>query len=114
MGMVMGRWPYLGAAIISEIIATSSLKSTENFTNLLPSIVVVVGYSAAFYFLAVSLDEIPVGVAYSIWSGVGIVGIAVVSMIVYGQRPDLGAVIGMGLIIAGIVVMRIYSDMAME
>ena len=66
------------------------------------------------YFLAISLDEIPIGVAYSIWSGVGIVGIAFLSMVVYGQKPDLGGMIGMGLIIVGIIVMRLYSDMAVE
>tara|TARA_X000001036_G_scaffold391849_1_gene390355 strand:- start:450 stop:782 length:333 start_codon:yes stop_codon:yes gene_type:complete len=110
----MSKWPYLGMAIFSEVIATSSLKSTEGFTNLIPSVVVVVGYCAAFYFLSLTLDEIPVGVAYAIWSGVGIVGIAVIAVIFHDQRLDFGAIIGMGLIIAGIIVMRLYSTMNLE
>ena len=110
----MGGWPYLGLAIISEIIATASLKSTDNFTNIIPSIAVLVGYCASFYLLTLSLDEIPIGIAYSIWSGVGIVGIALISMFAYGQRLDLGAIIGMGLIITGVIVMRFYSDMVLE
>tara|TARA_B100001250_G_scaffold37791_1_gene30190 strand:+ start:325 stop:657 length:333 start_codon:yes stop_codon:yes gene_type:complete len=110
----MSKWPYLGLAIFSEVIATSSLKSTEGFTNLIPSVVVLVGYCAAFYFLSLTLDEIPVGVAYAIWSGVGIVGIAVIAVIFHDQRLDFGAIIGMGLIIAGIIVMRLYSTMNLE
>ena len=110
----MSKWPYLGMAIFSEVIATSSLKSTEGFTNLIPSVGVVVGYCAAFYFLSLTLDEIPVGVAYAIWSGVGIVGIAVIAVIFHDQRLDFGAIIGMGLIIAGIIVMRLYSTMNLE
>ena len=110
----MSKWPYLGLAIFSEVIATSSLKSTEGFTNLIPSVVVVVGYCAAFYFLSLTLDEIPVGVAYAIWSGVGIVGIAVIAVIFHDHRLDFGAIIGMGLIIAGIIVMRLYSTMNLE
>ena len=110
----MSKWPYLCMAIFSEVIATSSLKSTEGFTNLIPSVVVVVGYCAAFYFLSLTLDEIPVGVAYAIWSGVGIVGIAVIAVIFHDQRLDFGAIIGMGLIIAGIIVMRLYSTMNLE
>ena len=110
----MSKWPYLGMAIFSEVIATSSLKSTEGFTNLIPSVVVVVGYCAAFYFLSLTLDEIPVGVAYAIWSGVGIVAIAVIAVIFHHQRLDFGAIIGMGLIIAGIIVMRLYSTMNLE
>ena len=101
-------------AIFSEIVATSSLKSTEGFTNLIPSIVVLVGYSAAFYFLSLTLNEIPIGIAYAIWSGVGIVGIAIVAMIFHEQNLDVGAMIGMGLIISGIIVMRTYSTMMLE
>ena len=101
-------------AILSEIVATSSLKSTEGFTNLIPSVIVLVGYSAAFYFLSLTLNEIPVGIAYAIWSGVGIVGIAIVAMIFHEQNLDAGAMIGMGLIILGIIVMRTYSTMMLE
>tara|TARA_Y100001968_G_scaffold308188_1_gene326678 strand:+ start:1590 stop:1922 length:333 start_codon:yes stop_codon:yes gene_type:complete len=110
----MNRWVYLGFAIISEVIATASLKSTEGFTKLIPSAIVLIGYCAAFYFLSLTLDTIPVGVAYAVWSGVGIVGIAILSMIFYGQSLDLGSIIGMALIIAGIIVMRLYSKVAFE
>ena len=110
----MNRWAYLLLAIISEVIATASIKSTEEFTNLIPSVVVIIGYCAAFYFLSLTLDEIPLGIAYAIWSAVGIVGVALIAVIFHDQRLDAGAMIGMGLIIAGIVVMRLYSTMSLE
>ena len=110
----MAKWTFLAMAIFSEIVATSSLKSTEGFTNLIPSVIVLVGYSAAFYFLSLTLNEMPVGIAYAIWSGIGIVGIAIVAMIFHEQNLDAGAMIGMGLIILGIIVMRTYSTMMLE
>ena len=110
----MAKWTFLAMAIFSEVVATSLLKSTEGFTNLIPSIVVLVGYSAAFYFLSLTLNEIPIGIAYAIWSGAGIVGIAIVAMIFHEQNLDAGAMIGMGLIILGIIVMRTYSTMMLE
>ena len=110
----MAKWTFLAMAIFSEIVATSSLKSTEGFTNLIPSVIVLVGYSAAFYFLSLTLNEVPVGIAYAIWSGAGIVGIAIVAMIFHEQNLDAGAMIGMGLIILGIIVMRTYSTMMLE
>ena len=110
----MANWYYLTMAIFSEVIATSSLKSSEGFTNLIPSVIVLVGYSAAFYFLSLTLNDIPIGIAYAIWSGVGIVGIAVVAVIFHDQQLDAGAILGMGLIIAGIVIMRTYSTMSLE
>ena len=110
----MAKWSFLAMAILSEVVATSSLKSTEGFTNLIPSVIVLVGYSAAFYFLSLTLNEIPVGIAYAIWSGAGIVGIAIVAMIFHEQNLDAGAMIGMGLIILGIIVMRTYSTMMLE
>ena len=110
----MNKWAYLLLAIISEVIATASIKSTEEFTNLIPSVVVIVGYCAAFYFLSLTLDEIPLGIAYAIWSAVGIVGVALIAVIFHDQRLDAGAMIGMGLIIAGIVIMRLYSTMSIE
>ena len=110
----MAKWTFLAMAIFSEVVATSSLKSTEGFTNLIPSVIVLVGYSAAFYFLSLTLNEMPVGIAYAIWSGIGIVGIAIVAMIFHEQNLDAGAMIGMGLIILGIIVMRTYSTMMLE
>ena len=105
----MNKWIFLVLAIISEVIATTSLKSTEGFTKLVPSIIVVVGYTAAFYFVSLTLDTLPVGIVYAIWSGVGIALIAIISVIVLDQKLDAGAVVGMGLIIAGVVVMRVFS-----
>lgn len=105
----MNKWMFLVLAIISEVIATTSLKSTEGFTKLVPSIIVVVGYTAAFYFVSLTLDTLPVGIVYAIWSGVGIALVAIISVIVLDQKLDAGAVIGMGLIIAGVVVMRVFS-----
>ena len=110
----MNKWAYLLLAIISEVIATASIKSTEEFTKLIPSVVVIVGYCLAFYFLSLTLDEIPLGIAYAIWSAIGIVGVALIAVIFHDQRLDAGAMIGMGLIIAGIVVMRLYSTMSIE
>ena len=110
----MNKWAYLLLAIISEVIATASIKSTEEFTNLIPSVVVILGYCAAFYFLSLTLDEIPLGIAYAIWSAVGIVGVALIAVIFHGQRLDTGAMVGIGLIIAGIVIMRLYSTMSIE
>lgn len=112
--IVMSNWIYLILAIISEVIATSSLKSTEGFTKLWPSIIVLLGYSAAFYFLSLTLDTIPIGIVYAIWSGVGIAAIAVVSVIFFDQKLDTASYIGMGLIIAGVVVLRLYSDASVE
>ena len=105
----MNKWIFLGLAIISEVVATTSLKSTEGFTKLVPSIIVVIGYTAAFYFVSLTLDTLPVGIVYAIWSGVGIALIAIISVIVLDQKLDAGAVVGMGLIIAGVVVMRVFS-----
>tara|TARA_Y100000768_G_C23880787_1_gene635130 strand:- start:517 stop:849 length:333 start_codon:yes stop_codon:yes gene_type:complete len=110
----MSKWIYLAMAIFSEIVATSSLRLTEGFTNFLPSLIVIIGYCAAFYFLSLTLEEIPVGIAYAIWSGVGIVGIAIIAVIFHDQRLDAGAIIGMGLIISGIIIMRSYSTMSLE
>ena len=110
----MNRWVLLGFAIISEVIATSSLKSTEGFTKLWPSLLVLLGYSAAFYFLSLTLDTIPIGVAYAVWSGIGVAGIALVSVLFFDQRLDAGAVIGMGLIVAGVIVLRLFSDASVE
>ena len=104
----------LGLAILSEVVATSSLKSTEGFTKLVPSVIVIVGYCAAFYFLSMTLDTIPIGIAYAVWSGVGVAGIALISVLFLDQRLDGAALIGMGLIVAGVVVLRVFSDASIE
>lgn len=105
----MNKWLCLGIAIVAETIATSAMKASEGFTRLAPSAVVVVGYLIAFYFLSLTLRTVPVGVAYAIWSGVGIVLITAVGWLLYGQKLDLPALLGMGLIIAGVVVMNVFS-----
>jgi small multidrug resistance pump len=100
---------YLVIAIIAEVIATSALKASEGFTKVVPLSIVFVGYAIAFYFLALALKDIPVGIAYAIWSGAGIILIALVAMILYKQVPDIAAIIGMALIIAGVIVLNLFS-----
>jgi small multidrug resistance pump len=100
---------YLAAAIVAEVIATSALKASEGFSTTLPSIVVVVGYGVAFWFLSLTLKSIPVGVAYAIWSGAGIVLITAVGWIAFKQQLDLPALLGMALILAGVLVMQLFS-----
>jgi small multidrug resistance pump len=103
------NWLYLGIAIVAEVIATSALKSAEGFTRPAPSLLVLVGYAIAFYFLSLTLKTIPVGLAYAIWSGVGIVLIALIGWLVLGQPLDIPALIGIGLVIAGVVVINGFS-----
>ncbi len=110
MYIYMKNWLFLGIAIACEVIATSNLKLSEGFTKWLPSTLVVVGYAAAFYFLSLTLKTVPVGVAYSVWSGLGIVAISIVAWFAFGQKPDLWGVVGMGLIIAGVVVLNTLSN----
>ncbi|MGF1645285.1 MAG: SMR family transporter [Thiotrichales bacterium] len=105
----MQQWIFLSVAIVSEVIATSALKSSEGFTRLWPSLIVTIGYASAFYFLSLTLKTIPVGVAYAIWSGVGVVLIALIAWVMFDQALDLPAVIGLTLIIAGIVVLNVFS-----
>lgn len=100
---------YLGIAIVSEVIATSALKASNGFTQWWPSVVTVVGYAIAFYFLALTLRIIPTGVAYAIWSGVGIVLISIVGWVAFKQSLDWPAIIGMGLIVGGVVVINMFS-----
>lgn len=102
----------LAAAIVSEVIATSALKASDGFTRPWPSVVTAVGYGVSFYLLSLALRTIAVGVAYAIWSGLGIVLIAAIGWLVFGQRLDAPALIGMGLIIAGVAVMNVFSKAA--
>jgi len=95
---------FLAIAIIAEVAATSALKASEEFTRLVPSIIVVVGYGVAFYFMTLVLRVIPIGITYAVWSGVGIVLVAGVGFFLYKQTPDIPAIIGMSLIILGVVV----------
>ena len=100
---------YLAVAIIAEVIATSALKASDEFTKLVPSVIVVVGYGVAFYCLSMVLKTIPVGVAYAVWSGLGIVLISIVGLVMFGQKLDLAAIVGMLLIVSGVVVMNVFS-----
>ena len=103
---------YLGLAIVAEVAATSCLKQSEGFTRLWPSVVTVLGYALAFYFLSLTLREIPVGIAYAIWSGVGIVLIASIGWLLMKQSLDLPALLGIGLIVAGVAVIQLFSESA--
>lgn len=100
---------YLALAILSEVIATSLLKKTAGFTILSPSVVVIAGYALAFYFLSLTVDTIPVGVAYAIWSGVGIVIISLVGIVLYNQFLNIPTIIGIALIIIGVAILNIFS-----
>lgn len=100
---------YLLIAIVSEVIATSALKAAEGFTRWLPSLLVVAGYVSAFYFLSLTLRSIPLGIAYAVWSGVGLTLVTLVGWAVYHQSLDTAAFIGIALIIAGVAVLNLFS-----
>ncbi len=106
----MKHWLFLGIAIVAEVTATSALKASEGFSRLWPSAVVVLGYGVAFYFLSLTLRTVPVGVAYAIWSGLGVVLVALLSWWLFGQKLDLAALLGMGLIVAGVLVVNLSSS----
>ncbi|MFC0575589.1 DMT family transporter [Paraburkholderia solisilvae] len=107
----MPPYALLAIAIVAEVIATSALRASAGFTRWLPAVVVVLGYGVSFYMLSLTLKSIPVGIVYAIWSGVGIVLITLVALVVYRQVPDLPAVAGLGLIVAGVVVLNLFSKM---
>lgn len=107
----MGYW-YLVVAILSEVVATSALNASEGFTRLWPSVVTVVGYCLAFYFLSLTLRTVPMGIAYAVWAGAGIVLIAISGAIFFKQLPDLPAVLGMLFIIVGVVLVSAVSRTA--
>ncbi|WP_429256635.1 DMT family transporter [Paraburkholderia sp. GAS334] len=107
----MPPYAWLAIAIVAEVIATSALRASDGFSRLVPSAVVVTGYALAFYCLSMTLRSIPVGVVYAIWSGVGIVLITLVAIVMYRQVPDFAAVCGLGLIVAGVVVLNLFSRM---
>ncbi|MDE0193438.1 MAG: multidrug efflux SMR transporter [Gammaproteobacteria bacterium] len=100
---------YLAFAIVSEVVATTALKASVEFTKPVPSVIVVVGYAISFYLLTLVLRSLPVGITYAIWAGMGIFLIAVIGAVYYKEVPDLPAVVGMALIIAGVVVLRGFS-----
>jgi small multidrug resistance pump len=103
------QWLYLGTAIVAEIIATSVLKAADGFTRLIPSLVVIAGYATAFYFLSLTLRTMPLGIAYAVWSAVGIALVSVIGWLLYGQNLDAPAIMGIALIVAGVVVINGFS-----
>lgn len=106
----MQQWFFLSAAIVSEVIATSALNATDGFSRLWPTLTAVVGYTSAFYFLSLTLKTVPVGVAYAIWSGVGVALIALIGWLFFGQSLDTPAIVGLLLIVAGVVVLNLFSS----
>lgn len=105
-------WLYLSIAILAEVMATTALKLCEGFTKFIPSLLVVMGYAGAFYFLSRVLNQIPISVAYAIWSGVGIALVGLVGWIWFGQKLDLAALVGMGLIVCGVIIINLFSKTA--
>jgi small multidrug resistance pump len=105
----MNKYVSLCIAIVSEIIATSALKASAQFTKLWPSVLVVLGYAAAFYFLSVTLKKMDLGIAYALWSGIGIVLVTIADVLIYKQKPDMPAIIGMAFIIAGVLIINLFS-----
>lgn len=101
---------YLALAVAFETIGTSAMQASQQFTRLWPSVLVIVGYAISFYFMALTLRYMPVGIVYALWSGLGIILIALIGYAVFGQKLDLPAIAGLGLIIAGIVVIQLFSN----
>ena len=105
----MNGYTSLALAIVAEVIATSALQASAGFTRLGPSVLVVLGYGVAFYCLSLTLRTVPVGVAYALWSGLGIVLITAMGWVLYQQRVDAAALLGMALIMAGVAVIQLFS-----
>ncbi|MGE9294585.1 MAG: DMT family transporter [Puniceicoccales bacterium] len=105
----MSGYIFLAVAIVAEVIATTALKLSEQFTRLIPSAVVIIGYGIAFYCLSQVLKTIPVGISYAIWSGMGVVLVTAAGAVLFKQIPDLAAIAGMVLIIAGVIVINLFS-----
>ncbi|WP_394822233.1 DMT family transporter [Pendulispora albinea] len=108
----MNGYVYLGMAIFCEVIATSALKASQEFSRLGPSLLVLAGYSGAFYALSKTLRDIPVGIAYAIWSGIGVTLVCIIAAVLYRQKLDLPAIFGIALIIAGVLVIQLFSRSA--
>jgi small multidrug resistance pump len=107
--MPLPAYALLGAAIVAEVIGTSALKASEGFTRPLPAVITAVAYLAAFYALSLTLKTVPLGIAYGVWSGVGIVLVSAVGWWVYDQHLDAAALAGMALILAGVLVIHLFS-----
>ena len=103
---------YLFVAIVAEVLATTALKSSEEFTRFWPSVLVIVGYGLAFYMLTLVLRTVPVGIAYAFWAGLGIVLVTLIGVVVFKERLDLPAVLGLAMIVGGVVVIQAFSDVS--
>ncbi|SPJ28956.1 DMT family transporter [Falsiruegeria mediterranea] len=103
---------FLLIAVIAETIGTTALQASQQFTRLWPSVIVVIGYGFAFYFMSITLRHMPVGIVYAMWSGLGIVLIALIGYLVFGQHLDWPAVLGLGMIISGILIIHLFSNSA--
>lgn len=108
----MKNWIFLSIAIVFEVIATSALKASEGFTRPWPTLIVALGYCTAFYFLSLTLRTIPVGIAYAVWSGVGIALVSLVAWLGFGQKLDAPAIAGIALILCGVLVINLFSKSA--
>ena len=102
-------WLYLLLAIAGEVVGTTALKASDGFTRLGPSLLVILGYGIAFYLLAQVLRTIPLGITYAIWSGVGVAAVTLIGWLAYGQRLDIPAILGIGLIVAGVLVLNLWA-----
>ncbi|GHC15437.1 DMT family transporter [Aidingimonas halophila] len=103
---------YMALAIVAEVIGTSALKASNEFTRFWPTVLVVIGYVTAFYMLTLALRTLPVGIAYAFWAGLGIVLVTLIGILVYGEKPDLPAVIGLAMIVGGVVVIQVFSNVS--
>ena len=108
----MPAWLTLFLAVLAETVGTTALEASKQFTRPLPSLVVVLGYAIAFWLLSLTLRTMPVGVVYGIWSGLGVVLIALIGWLVFGQRLDLWAILGLALILSGVLVIHLFSETA--
>jgi len=106
----MTGYIYLAIAITAEVIATTSMKALAGFSRPLPLFLVIAGYGLSFWMLALVVRTIPVGIAYAVWAGLGIVAVSIAAAVIYGQKLDLPAILGMALIIAGVAVIQLFSS----
>jgi small multidrug resistance pump len=109
-GLIMVHWVYLVVAIVAEVVGTSFLKQADGFTRLWPSAAVIISYIIAFYFLSLTLKTLPIGVAYAVWAGAGVALITLVGFVFFGQSLDWPALAGILLIVAGVVVLNLFSS----
>jgi len=108
----MNPYVVLGTAILAEVIGTTSLKLSQGFSRPLPSLGVLVGYGAAFYFLSLALEDLPVGVVYGTWAAIGIVAIAAIGVVAFDEPVDIAGLVGLVLIVAGVYCLNVVSEMA--